>query len=147
MLRQLMLAKQIQQRKMALAELLEEEQALNTRAEELEAAIEEAETDEELAVVEESVAELETEKTQLAEKKSKLESEIAELESELEELKAKEPTPQKEPQPTRAKPQGGEIRMRHKFFREMTRDQVEDLFARAEVKEFVESRAPRGRVG
>ena len=139
MLKQLMIAKKLETARSALTALLEEEQALTTRGEELEVAIAEAQTDEELGVVEESITELEGEQAKLAEKKGKLEGEIAALEGELEELKAKEPTPQPTPEPERAKPRGGEIRMRNKFFRDMTRGEVESLVARAEVKEFVDN--------
>lgn len=92
MLRQLVITKKLNAARSALASLAEEEQVLQTRAEELEEAIEQAETDEEMGTVEEAIAELEGEKTELADKKAKLEEEIAELEGELEELKSKEPS-------------------------------------------------------
>ncbi|MBO9600018.1 MAG: phage major capsid protein [Cohnella sp.] len=85
-LRQIMLAKKIEQRKSALSELLEQENGLNTRSADLEAAIEEANTDEEIATVEESIGKLDADKADFAEKKSKLEGEIASLEGELEQL-------------------------------------------------------------
>lgn len=91
MLKQLMLAKKIEQAREILNGYVEEEENLQTRSEELELAIDEAKTDEEIAAVEEEVKKLEEDKTELLEKKSKLEGEIAELEGELEELKAKEP--------------------------------------------------------
>src|SRR5690554_4006808 len=91
MLRQLMIAKQIEQRKNALAELAKQEESFKVRFQELEAAIEEAQTDEEITAVTEEVEKLEAEQAELKEKKSKLEDEIAELEGELEEIKAKEP--------------------------------------------------------
>ncbi len=91
MLKQLMLAKKIEQAREVLNGYVGEEENLQTRSEELEIAIDEAKTDEEIATVEGEVAKLEEEKTDLLEKKSKLEGEIAELEGELEELKAKEP--------------------------------------------------------
>ncbi len=92
MLRQLLLAKKIEQRKNALAELLIQEEELQKRSESLEAAANEAKADEELAVVEEEVTKLEAQKAEIEEKKSKLQGEIAELENELEQLNAKEPT-------------------------------------------------------
>lgn len=92
MLRQLLLGKKIEQRKNALAELLIEEEKIQTRSAELEAAANEASTDEELAVVEEEVTKLETQKGELEEKKSKLQGEIEALEGELEQLNAKDPT-------------------------------------------------------
>lgn len=91
MLRQLMLAKKIEQRQGTLAELLEQEEGFVTRGEELEEALRQAENDEELDLVEEKIAELEEEKEELAEKKSKLEEEIMAMEAELEEIKSKEP--------------------------------------------------------
>src|SRR5690625_4536040 len=91
MLKQLMLAKKIEQAREVLNSYLEEEKEFTTRSEELEIAIDEAKTDEEIATVEEEVTKLEEDKAELLEKKSKLEGEIAELEGELEELKAKEP--------------------------------------------------------
>ncbi|WP_420768751.1 phage major capsid protein [Parageobacillus thermoglucosidasius] len=91
-LRQLMLAKKIEQRKAALDDLLKREEELQAKAAELEKAIDEAETDEEVATVEEEVSKLEAEQNELAEKKSKLEGEIAQLEGELEQLNSKEPT-------------------------------------------------------
>lgn len=50
MLRQLMIAKQIEQRKNALAELAKQEESFKVRSQELEAAIEEAQTDEERSI-------------------------------------------------------------------------------------------------
>src|SRR5690606_31775780 len=91
MLKQLMIDKKIEQRKAALAELEEQERGLQTRAEQVEAALTEAQMEEELAAVEEEVNKLEAEKAELTDKKTKLQAEIAELEKELEELNSKEP--------------------------------------------------------
>lgn len=135
MLKQLMLIKQIEQRKAALEELLKQEAELKKRSEELETAIEEVENEEELGVIEEEVEKIEKEEKEMEEKKSKLEAEIAALEGELEELKSKEPISQA----ARTKSQRGEIRMRNRIYHGMTREQIEDLFNRAEVKEFAEN--------
>jgi len=86
-----MIAKQIEQRKNALNELVQQEETLKTRSEELEEAIEAAQTEEEIATVTEEVEKVEAEQAELQKKKSKLEDEIAELEGELEEIKSKEP--------------------------------------------------------
>ena len=59
MLKQLMLSKKIEQRKATLAELEERERGLETRAEQIEAALAEAQTDEELVAVEEEVNKIE----------------------------------------------------------------------------------------
>lgn len=135
MLKQLMLIKQIEQRKAALEELLKQEAELKKRSEELETAIEEVENEEELGVIEEAVEKIEKEEKEMEEKKSKWEAEIAALEGELEELKSKEPISQA----ARTKSQRGEIRMRNRIYHGMTREQIEDLFNRAEVKEFAEN--------
>lgn len=138
MLKQLMLVKKIEQRKAELTELLEQETALKTRAEELEAAIDEAKTDEEIAAVEEEAAKLETDQAELVEKKSKLEGEIAALEGEFEELKSKEPKNNPPAKSTeRSKEQGGEIRMKRGFFADMNRGEIESLITREDVKDFL----------
>lgn len=139
-LRQLMLGKKIEQRKTTLAELLGQEEALQTRSAYLEAAIDEAKTDEEIAAVEEEVSKIDAEKVELDEKKSKLEGEIADLEVELEQLNSKAPTnnhPAEEAE--RKADKGGEVRMIRlgRFFNGMTRDAVNTLIAREDVKEFL----------
>ena len=91
MLKQLMISKKIEQRKAALAELEEQEKGLETRAEQVEAALAEAQTDEEIAAVEDEVSKIEAEKEELKQKKAGLEAEIAELEGELEQLNSKAP--------------------------------------------------------
>jgi HK97 family phage major capsid protein len=91
LLRQLVISKKIEQRKNALAELLIQEEELQTRSAELEADAIEAKTDEEIVAVEEEVTKLEAQKGELEQKKSKLQGEIAELENELEQLNAKPP--------------------------------------------------------
>ncbi|MDF2531631.1 MAG: hypothetical protein K0Q65_1212 [Clostridia bacterium] len=140
-LRQLMLNKKIEQRKSSLAELVEQEGNLKTRSTELEASLEEAKTDEEIALVDEEITKLDTEKADLEEKKSKLEGEIAELEGELEELNVKEP--KGDPESKRSKTltherEGGNYMERNKFFKGMTREAVEALIQREEVKDFLQ---------
>ena len=92
MLKQLMISKRIEQRKAVLAEMEEQEKGLETRAEQIEAALAEAQTDEEITAVEEEVSKIEAEKEELKQKKASLEAEIAELEGELEQLNSKAPT-------------------------------------------------------
>ncbi|OIJ17095.1 capsid protein [Anaerobacillus alkalilacustris] len=139
-LKQIMLAKKIEQRSALLTELLTKEEGFKTRSAELESAIEEAKTDEEIAVVEESITKLDEEKTEFDEKKSKLEGEIAELEGELEQLNNKEPknTPkQNEEEKERTQKLGGGSMKRFKFFGGMQRTQAEELVKRDEVQEFL----------
>jgi HK97 family phage major capsid protein len=139
-LKQIMLNKKIEQRKAALAELLKTEEDLNKRASELEKAIDEAKTDEEIAAIEEETEKLDKDKADFEENKSKLEGEIAELERQLEELNSKEPKNNSE---SKANDRNknmveGEVRMRTgKFFNGMTREVVNALIAKDEVKEFL----------
>ena len=95
MLRQLMIAKKIEQRKAGVSDILAKMEKLSTRSAELETAIAEANTDEEIKVVEDAAGELEKEKGELETEKSKLEGEIAELEGELEGIRSKELKKQK----------------------------------------------------
>lgn len=144
-IRQLMLSKKIEQRKAALAELMKIENGLRQRAADLETAIGEAKTDEEVAAVEEETTKLEVDQKDFDEKKSKLEGEIAELEGQLEELNSKEPKnnpepadPEPVPEPTRSKTNlGGGFKMKGRFFEGMTRDAVNALISRDEVKDFL----------
>jgi len=136
-LKQLMIAKKIEQRKSSLTELLAQETTLKTREAELETALEEAATDEDVALVEENVTKLDADKAELDEKKSKLEGEIAELEGELEQLNSKEPKNSKEPEQKKSNPKGEGNMNRHKIFNQMTREAVETLIARDDVKEFL----------
>lgn len=138
-LKQIMLRKKIEQRKSALAELLEQETAFQTRSQELEEAINEAATDEEISALEEEINQLDGDKDELDQKKNTLEQEIAGLEGELEELNSKAPsnTPpagQGEERSKKTQSQGGETRMRENKFE--TRAQMLDRLNQPEVREF-----------
>lgn len=141
-LRQLMLVKKIEQRKANLAELETQEQTLLTRAAELEAALDEAKSDEEIAAVEDEAGKIDTEKADIEEKKGVLEGEIAKLEGELEELNSNEPQGnlrgQRSNQIVINLREDGTTMKRHKFFTGMTREAVEALIERSEVKEFLQ---------
>lgn len=91
-LKQILLARKIEQRKSLLSELTGKDADFEKRSAELEAAIEEAESDEDISAVEEEVEKLDGEKTEHEEKKSTLEGEISELEGELEELNDNAPS-------------------------------------------------------
>lgn len=138
-LRQIMIAKKIEQRKASLAELLTQEEGFATRSAELETAIEEANTDEEIETVESEIEKLDAEKTEHEEKKSKLEDEIADLEGELEELNSKDPVNNQRSAKTEQvkETRGGGIMKRMKFFGGMQRNEVEALVKREEVQEFL----------
>lgn len=140
-LKQLMIGKKIEQRKASLAELLTQEEGFKTRSAELEAAIEEAKTDEEIAVVEGEIEKLDADKAELEEKKTKLEGEITALEGELEQLNSNEPKNdehKEDGQERKSNIKGAEVRMkRFKFFSGMTREAVDSLITREDVKEFL----------
>ncbi len=141
-LRQLMLSKKIEQRKNSLAELITQETELQKREATLETAVDEAKTDEEIAATEEEADKLEADKKDLEEKKSKLEGEIADLEGELDELNSKEP--KANPEGQRSNPnmkesrEDGTTMNRQKFFKGMTREAINALIERTDVKEFLQ---------
>lgn len=143
-LKQLMLAKKINQRKALLEELRKKDDDFAKRSSDLEEAIEQAENDEEVSTVEESIEQLETEKTEHEDKKGKLEEEIQELEGELEELNDKEPK-RSENKKTENRSQiivvEGESRMKINkgFFKGMERSFAQDLLVRQEVKDFLQN--------
>ncbi|MFH5187667.1 phage major capsid protein [Paenibacillus sp. TAB 01] len=132
-IRQLILSKKIEQRNNALADLLIEEENLQKRSSELEAAAAEAKTDEEITAVEEETTELEATAAKLDEQKSKIQGEIAELEGELEQLNAKPPADN-----TRSKNQERGAEMAGEISRQQTRKLLEsgEYYNRSEVREF-----------
>ena len=137
MLKQLMIFKKIEQSKAALAELEEQEKGLETRAEQVEAALAEAQTDEEIAAVEEEIGKIEAEKEELKQKKASLEAEIAELEGELEQLNSKEPKNSQKRSLAKPQVQGGDYMIKRGFFQGMSRSAVENLIVREDVKDFL----------
>lgn len=136
MLKQLMLQKKIDQKRACLQELIEKETAIETRSSELEKSIDEAETDEEVKVVEEEVEKIEADKLEVDEKKSILEGEIEALEGELDEINAKPPTTEKR---SEVKHEREDLFMnRDKYFGGATREKMEALVEREEVKSFLQ---------
>ena len=137
-LKQILVARKIEQRKALLAELVSHEEAFTKRSAELEAAIEEAENDEELSAVEEEATKLDGEKTEHEEQKSKLESEIGELEEELTELNENAPKNNKENRSaapkTNIRKTEGESRMKVNKYE--TRSQMLDRLNEEEVRSF-----------
>ena len=90
-LRQIMLSRQIEQKKKELEALRDLDASFETREADITKAIEEAQTDEEQKAVEEEVEKFDTEKTEHDAKKNELEREIGELETELEAVEADPP--------------------------------------------------------
>lgn len=135
-----MLSKKIEQKKASLAELETQAADLTKREADLEASIEEIKTDEEAKVIEEATDTLEGEKADIEEKKSKLEGEIADLEGELEQLNAKEPKgEERSKEQTKSNLEGDKTMKRYSFMKNMTREAATELFAREEVKSFIDS--------
>lgn len=140
-LKQIMLGKKIEQRKARLEELLRKEQELLTREAEAEKAAEEARSEEEIKAVEEEADKLEAEKKELDEEKQTLESEIASLEGELAELNSKTPDTEERTQiesGRTAERVGNTMGSRHKIYKGMTREQIQELLTREDVKGFLE---------
>ncbi len=140
MLRQLILNKQLKEKREALAMLSEQEAEFITREAKTAEAIEEASTDEEIQIVEEEVTLIEKEKGELAEKKSKLESEILDIEQDIEKLNSKTPS-NVEPEARskkNEKTEGGTQMRINGLFRDMSYEERSALVARNEVKDFLD---------
>ncbi len=154
-LRQLVITKKIQTLRKQLEDLkakdadFEQRKAeLKTREAELEAAVNEItdETPEEdKTAVDESIEEFEKEQDafneefkQHEDEKQKLEDEIHKLQNELDELNSRAANPAPKHEKKHENEEGGEIRMRRRFFANMNRGEVDALISRAEVKEFLQ---------
>lgn len=139
-LKQLMINKKLEQRKASMAELLSQEEALQTRKDQAASSLEEAQTDEEIQAVDGEINEIEAEEEELDRKKSDLQSEITALEGELEQLNSKTPTnnpaPAAEPEQrsNQNQNQGGQTRMRDNKYE--TRAQMLDRLNQPEVRDF-----------
>lgn len=137
-LKQILLARKIEQRKSLLAELTGKDADFEKRSAELESAIEEAESDEDISAVEEEVEKLDGEKSEHAEKKSTLEGEISELEGELEELNDNAPSNnenERSKAPTnQTRTSEGETRMKVNKYE--TRSQMLERLNIEEVRDF-----------
>ena len=125
--------------------LLEKEENLVKRESELAKAIEEAETEEEVTTVTEEVENYEKEKEELDEEKKELEKKISDIDLELEELEDKSEEVEEETDKERSRAVKSEtrnmevnIKMGKTLFGGMTRDQVEGLVQRDDVKQFLE---------
>lgn len=137
-LKQLMLAKKIEQRKALLAELVTKEEDFKTRSAALEESIGETNSDEEVANVEAEIEALETEKAEHDGKKSTLEGEITELETELEQLNSQAPVNNPEQRSTKleTKKENTQGESRMKVNKYETRSQMVERLNIEEVREF-----------
>lgn len=141
MLRKLMLAKKLSEKQKAMEELRSALSDIEKREEELATAIDEANTDEELQVVNDEIDKIEKEKKENAENSKKLEDEIAEIEKEQSELDEKEKEAEEQDEKeeiTEEKREKEEVyHVRTKNFGGMTREQVENIVKREDVKNFL----------
>ena len=141
MLRKLMLAKKLSEKQKAMEELRSALSDIEKREEELATAIDEANTDEELQVVNDEIDKIEEEKKENAENSKKLEDEIAEIEKEQSELDEKEKEAEEQDEKeeiTEEKREKEEVyQVRTKNFGGMTREQVENIVKREDVKNFL----------
>lgn len=137
-LRDLMLQKELKEKRAALEALQEAAKELETREEELAASIEEAATDEEQATVEEAVTAYEADKADNEEKSAALETEIEELEKELDERanKAKEAAA-KNVEPAKNEERKEMNTMIYRTFKKMTMEERSKFVEREDIKAFL----------
>lgn len=142
MLKVLMLRKKIDDAKKALAKVMENASALETREAEIEQAIAEAETDEEKQTVTEAIDGFEAEKAEIETEKAKLENDISEMEAELRELEEKQIAPQEE-KPAEAineeRKDSKAMSTRAKFFNALSMSERSAMMEREDVKSFLET--------
>lgn len=134
-LKALLLRKKIETKKKELEKLNAND--LESREEELRAAIEEAETEEEQREVEELADTFEADKAAYEEAKGKLEDEIRELESDLEkeeEAQGTEGTPAPEEREEKK-----EMAVRNEIFAKMTETRRNEIMAREDVKTWIQN--------
>ncbi len=140
MLRALLLAKSLKEKRSQLEALKAAAEELKKREAELANDIEAAETDEEKEAVNEAVEAYETEKAENEEKTRELESEVAELEEQLKETESAPATTAGEGE-TRSKAKGENkmpaITKRYRFFKGMDEQTRSAIFEREEVKSYL----------
>lgn len=140
MLRALLLAKSLKEKRSQLEALKAAAEELKKREAELANDIEAAETDEEKEAVNEAVEAYEAEKAENEEKTRELESEVAELEEQLKETESTQATTASEGEiRTKAK---GENKMpaitkRYRFFKGMDEQTRSAIFEREEVRSYL----------
>lgn len=143
-LKVLMMRSKLDKAKKELEALRAKAQELDAREAELAADIEAAETDEERAAVEEAVAAFETERAENAEQTEELETTVRDIEAGIEELEAsQEPAgaaPAEEPETAPAvRTERSTITMNTRnIFRSMPMQERDALFAREDVRTFLE---------
>jgi len=143
-LKQLMLAKRLDQKRTDLEKLNQIDSDIKKRSEDAEAALEEAKTEEELKAVEDEAAEIEKIQSENDEEKGKLETEIQEIEREIEQIKSNEP-PKRSAEPKKEEKRGVQHMSKRGFFKEMNLESRSAFLERDDVKGFLER--TRGLIG
>ena len=138
-LRALMLKKDLDNKRKALAELLKKDAEFEARNAELEKSIEEVQTEEERTAVSEAIDAYEEEKKAHDKAKADLDEEIRGLEAELEELEKEqeEEVPDLEPQPVPDEERKERTHMETRKFFGMTNQERDMFFAREDVKAYL----------
>lgn len=138
-LRALMLKKDLDNKRKALAELLKKDAEFEARNAELEKSIEEVQTEEERTAVSEAIDAYEEEKKAHDKAKADLDEEIRGLEAELEELEKEqeEEVPDLEPEPVPNEERKERTHMETRKFFGMTNQERDMFFAREDVKTYL----------
>lgn len=141
-LRTLMLKKEIDQKRKALADLQKKDAEFDKRNAEIEAAIEEAETEEEKTAVKEAIDAFEKETAEHEAAKTDLDEEVRKLENELDELEQNNDPAPAAPEPAadpEARKDTRAMNMKtRKVFRNMDRAERDAMMQREDVKNFLE---------
>ena len=138
-LKKLMLRKTIETKKAELAKLRDAAAEFEKREKELEASIEEVTTQEERDAVNAEIDKFESEKSEHDQKVTDLDKEVRDLEAELEELEKKdaaEPAPAADPVPEARKETKN---METRGFFGLSAQERDAMFAREDVKAFIET--------
>ena len=134
-LRTLMLKKELDNKRKAMAELLKLDADFEAREAELTAVIDEVETEEQRDAVNEEIEKFESEKTEHDKAKTDLDEEIRGLEAELDELEKEQEEPAEKEKPAEARKENKVMDTR-KFFG-MNAQERDMFFERDDVKSFL----------
>ena len=138
-LKKLMLRKNIEDKKAALAKLREAEADFEAREKELAASIEEVNTQEERDAVMGEIEKFDSEKAEHDQKVTDLDKEVRDLEAELEALEKKDEAPAPAPADPEPEERKDKRHMETRKFFGMNTQERDAFFAREDVKNFLET--------
>lgn len=138
-LKKLMLRKNIEDKKAALAKLREAEADFEAREKELSASIEEVNTQEERDAVMGEIEKFDSEKAEHDQKVTDLDKEVRDLEAELEALEKKDEAPAPAPADPEPEERKDKRHMETRKFFGMNTQERDAFFAREDVKNFLET--------